>query len=100
MGAGRNVSNQPAATALARQQARIARAVTNRLHENLDLNSFEREFLQLLDGRHDLAVLTRWIQAALDEGRLSVDGEHDPATLAERMLTDLVGTLSRLALLA
>src|SRR5207248_2961682 len=48
---------RPAVSPVARRQARVGRAVTNRLHATVQLNDLERQLVAHLDGTRDRAAL-------------------------------------------
>lgn len=66
------VSDKPAASPLVRWQARRSEVVTNRRHEPVRLQSFERSLVDLLDGTRTQAELIDVLATAAGQGRLTV----------------------------
>lgn len=62
----------PAASPVARAQARRGELVCNRRHEVVRLDTFDRHLIELLDGTRDRSQLIAQLAAAAAEGRLIV----------------------------
>ncbi len=77
-----SISDRPAVSALAREHAKTLNRVTNRLHELVNIDSFGRTIIGLLDGESDhQSILNKLIDLA-SCGQLVV--QRDGKTLTER----------------
>lgn len=85
----------PAASRMARHQARAASEVTNRRHEPVALDEVARDILQLLDGQHDRAALLRVFIEAVDRGKLPILVGGLPAARGEAVVGILKGSLEQ-----
>jgi methyltransferase-like protein/SAM-dependent methyltransferase len=92
---------QPAATSLARHQARSGVRVTNLRHESMDLPRFDRHLLDLLDGHRTHGELVDALDALVSEGTLAIrasdPGPMDSATRRAIVAESLRQGLARLA---
>jgi SAM-dependent methyltransferase/methyltransferase-like protein len=79
-------TNTPAASRLAQAQARRGDAITNRRHEPLRLDPFDRHLIGLLDGTRDPSSLIDLLVAAAADGRLIVMNAE------QQQVTDYEGT--------
>ncbi len=99
-----DVTARPAASPLARWQAQRGAMVTNRKHESVQLDYFDQQILQLLDGARDGSQLVEHLAAAAQAGRLLVLENQQPIQDPQRMRQALSGilpsSLARLARLA
>ena len=91
---------------MVRFQAARGSPVTNRRHERVTLDSFERHLVQLLDGEHGRNALAESLTGLASAGTLTVKVEgqpvHDSAELRKIMASQLESKLhqfGRLALL-
>src|SRR5206468_2876986 len=71
---------RPAATALARHEARAGVFVANLRHEAFDLPRFDRQLLGLLDGSRTQGELVDALDALVTSGTLTIRGS-DPGPL-------------------
>ena len=94
-------SERPLGGPLARWQAARSEIVTNRRHEPVRLDSFDRHVLSLLDGQLTTEALLDRLTQAADEGQLAVmDAEQRPQSgeAARKALAEaLPAALDRLA---
>ena len=67
-------SERPRASPLARRQAESSEMVTNRRHETVGLDYFQRLTLRYLDGQHDRAALVSALHDLVEDGTLAI---HD-----------------------
>jgi methyltransferase-like protein/SAM-dependent methyltransferase len=92
---------RPVASPVARRQARLGRAATNRLHTPVQLNDLERQLVTHLDGTHDRTALIEILAGLCQRGVLTVqkDGQTvtDPAVLRTALADLLEQSLRRLA---
>jgi methyltransferase-like protein/SAM-dependent methyltransferase len=92
---------QPAATSLARHQARSGVRVANLRHMSLDLSRFDRHLLALLDGSRTHGELVDALEALVAEGTLAIrrsdPGPPDPAARRAIVAESLRQGLARLA---
>ncbi len=72
------ISERPAASALARLQAQTKNRVTTLRHESATLGEFERRLLCLLDGTRDRDALVRDLTALVKKGDLTVEKDGQP----------------------
>ncbi|HET6327572.1 MAG TPA: class I SAM-dependent methyltransferase [Planctomycetaceae bacterium] len=95
------VSQRPTASRLARAQARRASSVTNRLHENLSLDDFQRRVLGTLDGTRDQPAQAALVTEQVLSGDLVMhhDGRRliDATAVQQVIAASLPETLSALA---
>jgi SAM-dependent methyltransferase len=106
-----NLSDRPAASPLARMQARTGNTVTNLRHEAGQLNDFGREVLCLLDGSQDRAAIVARLVDAVATGRITLKRKDPDLTpgpdgrlrsleeAVEDSLEDCLRRIARFALL-
>ncbi len=86
-----NVSDQPVASALAREQAADGEVVTNMRQGFIQLDTLARYVIRHLDGRHDRDQLVHSVKAALESGALTIGrSEGQPDTIDVEALAPLV----------
>jgi SAM-dependent methyltransferase len=93
-------SERPAASPLARWQAKRGDVATNRKHLRVRLEHFDRHVLQLLDGTRSVSELVEELSAAIGRGQMSAveNGNPVPAhRLAQFLGNALDESLKRLA---
>jgi methyltransferase-like protein len=100
------LSDRPKASDMARFQAHEGARVTNRLHETVSLDDFQRQLLCELDGTRDRAALADSLSERIGSGKLVIHHEgrrvHEPAEVrrvVEETLETSLENLTRLALL-
>jgi methyltransferase-like protein/predicted O-methyltransferase YrrM len=97
----REPGERPAATSLARHQARSGVQVANLRHQSLDLSRFDRHLLDLLDGRRTHGELVDALEALVAEGTLAIrnsdPGPMDQAARRAIVAESLRQGLDRLA---
>jgi len=71
-GTSPELSEQPAATPLARYQAQRGATVTNRRHRSVAINEFDRRVLEQLDGNHTTGDLRKLVSELIKNGTLTV----------------------------
>jgi methyltransferase-like protein/SAM-dependent methyltransferase len=76
----REPGERPAATVLARHQARAGVKVVNLRHEPFDLPRFDRHLLELLDGSRTHGELVDALDGLVTEGKLTIRGS-DPGAI-------------------
>ena len=95
---------RPAATPLARHQARSGVPVANLRHESSNLSRFDRHLLGLLDGRRTQGELVDALDALVTAGTLAIRGgdpsQNDPASRRAIVAESLRQGLARLAAVA
>jgi PKMT, C-terminal winged helix domain len=100
----RTPSERPAASPLARLQARSGDAVTSLRHERVTLSVVERFVVALADGSRDRSAIAGAIEQAIEAGRLlpaDGDGPIEDANAVARVSADAsLWTLARAALLS
>jgi methyltransferase-like protein len=89
--------DRPAATPLARHQARAGELVVNLRHESIDLTRFDRHLLGLLDGTRAHSALVNALDALVTEGSLAIRGS-DPGPSDTAARTAIVAESLRLGL--
>lgn len=91
---------RPRACPWVRWQAARGNAVTNRRHERVVLDTFDRHLLPWLDGEHDLEALGEAVRRLAAEGALTVkrDGRpfEDPAEAQTVLVQEMAARLPRL----
>jgi methyltransferase-like protein/SAM-dependent methyltransferase len=87
------VSGAPQASPLARVQARTSEAVTNRRHEPVVLDPFDRRVVELLDGTRNSDALVEHLAAGVGEGRLVALAHEQPLTSFEDAKRAFAGAL-------
>jgi methyltransferase-like protein len=93
-------SERPAASALARRQAGRRPVVTNRRHEAVQLDAFDRHVLQLLDGTRSVAQLVEHLAASAAAGQMMAVENNQPVPperLRQFLNNSLRQSLNRLA---
>jgi methyltransferase-like protein len=97
----REPGERPAATPLARHQARSGVRVTNLRHVPFDLPRFDRHLLGLLDGCRTHGALVDALEALVTEGTLAIRGSNpgplEPAARRAIVAESLRQGLTRLA---
>lgn len=78
-----DISERPAASALARNMARRAVNVTNLRHFTVELNDFERLVLVRLDGTHTVDDVLQSLLEDVAEGRMSLETQVTDVSDAE-----------------
>jgi hypothetical protein len=95
------VSRKPTASPLARWQAERGDVATNRRHEAVRLEYFERHVLALLDGSRDLEQLAETLATQATDGRFAIFDDQQLVQDQERARHSLAialgETLARLA---
>lgn len=90
------ISERPAASPLARIQARTSREVTNLRHRSVELDPVAQAMLCLLDGTHDRSALAAELRALALGGPSSVASEDLQPRGPERWREDIDGSLERM----
>jgi methyltransferase-like protein len=89
------VSDRPAASAVARWQARCGTLVTNRRHEQIQIDNVANNVLRCLDGQHDRKDLVRLLIEAMDRGELTILINNLPPARDETLVGMLERTLDQ-----
>ncbi len=84
---------RPLAGAMAREQARSLRRVTNLRHRIVELNVFEQALLRKLDGEHDRAALTEALVKDAEAGLFVIERGGRPVQGADAMRETIGATL-------
>lgn len=105
-GFAREVSEKPKAAAVARRQAATATSVTNRLHETVQVDDFQRHLLTLLNGTRSQDELVDGLAQLITRGELVVyqsqrriTDNGDARRVAQQALPGALQGLARAALL-
>ncbi len=77
---GTSIADRPVASKVARAQAGRPGNVTNLRHESLQLDAFNRQLLQLLDGSRDRDALVAGLADAVRAGALEIKQSGQPLT--------------------
>ncbi|MBP9094132.1 class I SAM-dependent methyltransferase [bacterium] len=87
------VSDKPAVAGLAREQAKTLNRVTNRLHEIVNIDSFGRTIIGLLDGESDYQSILNKLAVLASTGQLVVQKDGRALTSADDLKSVLDPTL-------
>jgi methyltransferase-like protein/cyclopropane fatty-acyl-phospholipid synthase-like methyltransferase len=71
------VSSYPSVSKFARYQAESGSAITNKLHESIDADSFVRTVISLLDGTRDLEKIVAGLEILVHAGALKVQRDNE-----------------------
>jgi methyltransferase-like protein/ubiquinone/menaquinone biosynthesis C-methylase UbiE len=100
------LSETPKASALAREQAKMGRRVTNLRHEMVDLDDFSRHALLFMDGHSGQEAIIQGLIGIVQKGILKVDREGQPITepghlkkVLSEVLENIMPKLAKRALL-
>ncbi|NWG22603.1 MAG: methyltransferase regulatory domain-containing protein [Chloroflexi bacterium] len=80
---------RPMVTALTRLEARAGSEVTNRYHEMIHLDPFDRQLAQFLDGSHDRAALAQAMAGAIATGQVQPAEHEAPVTTVADLALDV-----------
>jgi methyltransferase-like protein len=87
------VSDKPSVAGLAREQAKTLNRVTNRLHEIVNIDSFGRTIIGLLDGESDYQSILNKLAVLASTGQLVVQKDGRALTSADDLKSVLDPTL-------
>jgi methyltransferase-like protein/SAM-dependent methyltransferase len=101
MGYNTGISERPAASRVARYQAKSSDRVANLRHENSTLSTNDRHILALLDGRRDRAAVMDALVGMVEAGQINIQVKGHPVRDEQQLRSILVelidASLKRLA---